>query len=256
MTLHAMIKNWIPQRWRASYYMTALVQRRTGLRVRTGPFQGMRYGRNAFASVYLPKLLGIYERELHATVERVCALQPDRIIDIGAAEGYYAVGLARRNTQAEVIAFETTADARAALGEMAQLNEVAGRIEIRGKCETESLAAALEGSQRPLIVCDVEGYELTLLDPDRIPALGRAYLLIELHDFVDPQLSSIIRERFQDSHQVEQIWQSQRSFEDEFPYDNFYTQYVPKVHLRWVVDEFRPAHMSWLWLAPSGYSKV
>ena len=67
------------------------------------------------AHIHIPKLLGVYERELNPYIEQACALNFPLIVDVGAAEGYYAVGMALRNPSARVIAFEMDARAREAL---------------------------------------------------------------------------------------------------------------------------------------------
>src|SRR5438128_2544282 len=116
----------------------------------------MRYILGSVGSAYVPKLLGIYERELNPYVEQACLLNFPLIIDVGAAEGYYAIGMALRNPNARVIAFEMEQKGRAALQEMAELNNVMSRVEIRGKCAPEDLAQILATSDRALIFCDAE----------------------------------------------------------------------------------------------------
>jgi hypothetical protein len=110
----------IPARFRPIGYLEHLVHARTGGRVRCGPFAGMRYIQGSVGSAYVPKLLGIYERELTTYMEEACALEFPLIADIGAAEGYYAVGMALRNPNARVIAFEMEQKGRAALKELAR----------------------------------------------------------------------------------------------------------------------------------------
>ena len=69
--------------------------RQIGQKVQMGPFAGMEFLSNVLEGCYIPKLLGTYEMELHPTWIRLRQLRKYRtIIDIGAAEGYYAVGLA------------------------------------------------------------------------------------------------------------------------------------------------------------------
>jgi hypothetical protein len=153
-----LLRKIVPERFRPIGYLTRLTQERTGCQVRSGFFVGMRYGSNSVGSAYLPKLLGIYERELAAQVESICAGEPGLIVDVGAAEGYYAIGLARRNPQTRVVAFEMEPRGQSALREMAGLNGVANRVEVKGKCEAEDLAAALGDTQGAVVVCDVEGY--------------------------------------------------------------------------------------------------
>eukprot|EP01031_Cornospumella_fuschlensis_P050377 gene50377-61632_t len=153
------LRSVIPKRFRPIGYLEHLVRKRTGGRVLAGPFVGMRYIEGSVGSAYVPKLLGIYERELNRCVEEACALDVPLIVDIGAAEGYYAVGLAMRNPGAKVVAFEMESEGRALLKEMAEINEVEQRLSIRGRCEPADLQDALFGAERSIVVCDVEGYE-------------------------------------------------------------------------------------------------
>jgi hypothetical protein len=243
------IRKVIPKRFRPIGYLEHLVSSQTGGCVDKGPFAGMRYIRGAVGSAYVPKLLGIYERELNPRIEQACMLNFPLIIDIGAAEGYYAIGLARRNPTARIIAFEMEQRGRDALEEMASLNDVASRVDIRGKCESGDLKAALRGSEHSLIICDVEGYEEVLLDPDAIPELRLAYLLVEMHDFIHPGVTERITERFRETHEVHRIWQETRSRSD-LPYRTFGTAILPRSYLRWAVSEWRPTQMSWLWMEP------
>src|SRR5919106_5511514 len=69
-----------------------------GLTVRSGPFAGLRYvdaavGAPDRADCLPAKLLGSYERELHHAVERQLEVGFSTIVNVGAAEGYYALGL-------------------------------------------------------------------------------------------------------------------------------------------------------------------
>src|SRR5262249_14226318 len=152
----------------------------------------------AVNSAYLPKLLGTYERELVPIIEQACRCRPSLIIDIGAAEGYYAVGLARRNPQAMVVAFERDPVARVALERTCLLNGVQGRIEICGKCGTEELGAILnraanEHSSKVFVMCDIEGDEKLLLHPLAISGLRRVNLLVETHEFVHAGITEELR---------------------------------------------------------------
>src|SRR2546421_3493323 len=89
-----------------------------------GPFKGMRY---LDAAGHLPKVLGAFENELNGAIEQLCALGPDVILNIGSAEGFYAVGLARRLPQTKVIAYDIAKLPRYRLAKLARLNNLAGR---------------------------------------------------------------------------------------------------------------------------------
>jgi Met-10+ like-protein len=186
-------------------------------RVSQGPFRGMRYIALAYCSEVLPKLVGTYERELVPALEMICRSDCDRIVDVGAAEGYYAVGMALRNPRARVVAFEINPSARHYLRRLARRNGVSGRIAIRGGCTVESLDDSLAGSRRPAVICDCEGAEDRLLRPDRVEPLRRAFIVVETHDGLetsDGVLEGITRrlhERFAATHDIEVIASRARS---------------------------------------------
>lgn len=247
--LGTLFRKIIPASWRPVRYLENLTRARVEGRVLAGPFAGMRYIHTSVGSAYIPKLLGIYEKELAAAVDAACGLEPDTIIDVGAAEGYYAVGLALRNPAVRITAFEMQAEGRQALEEMVELNAVAERVQVLGKCEPADLQKALANTARPLVVCDVESYELTLLDPVAVPALCSAHILVELHDFLHRGLAETLEPRFSATHRVTRIWQEEREAK-EFPFATWYTRLLPKSYLRWAVNEWRPERMSWFWMEP------
>jgi hypothetical protein len=164
-----------------------------GLTVTGGPFAGLTYP-DATASSLVPKLLGTYERELHAAVEDLIRSGPAHIVNVGAADGYYAVGLARRCPGATVQAFEADAGERDLLARVARANGAA--VEIGGLASAADLQALPDGT---LVVMDCEGCERALLQP---AALRTATILVELHDFLEPGVSDVIVERFRATHHV------------------------------------------------------
>ena len=248
--LFNILRRYIPERLRPSGYLTYLVQSRTSCSVRKGPFVGMRYLNFSIGSSYIPKLLGIYERELVSQIEEAIMRHPILVVDIGAAEGYYAVGFALRLTGTKVIAFEMEAQGQKAVRDMALLNSVGNRIEVYGKCEPADLAACLGHESRAVVVCDVEGYEDILLDPILVPALRNVAILVELHDSVVPGVTNTLLNRFSGSHQITQIWQEPRQVED-FPWRTIGTILLPSSYMDWAVSEWRSVRMAWLWMVPN-----
>lgn len=230
-------------------YTTRLVARNTNYIVRSGPFRGMKYIRQSHASVLAPKLLGIYERELHEVIEKVISYPFETIVDIGAAEGYYCAGLALRMKKTKFIAFEMSDSSRTLIQELASLNQVADRITIRGACTIEELNSVLDPSDLTLVICDVEGAESYLLDPLRVPALRSASILVELHDFVVEGLSDVIRSRFEVTHHIEQIFAEVRNRND-FPFQSVLTKCFD-CYPTFAVSDCRPRGMSWYWMQPN-----
>ncbi len=210
----------------------------------------MSYITSAFCSEILPKIVGTYEQELNPAIEAICEAGCDRIIDIGAAEGYYAVGLALRNPEARIIGFEMNASARYYLQRLAKLNEVSERIELQGLCDPDSLARAMEGAEKPAVVCDCEGAEDLLLRPDRIEPLRRSYLLVETHDGLENDgvrlegITDRLSERFAPTHEVKRIASTDRS-ESDLPTG---IHLAPDLAAE-AMDEGRP-WAQWLFLSP------
>jgi hypothetical protein len=155
--------------------------RRLGDTVLHGPFSGLRYPEASGVSTdRVRKLLGAYEAELHAVLEEICDRPYRTVVNIGAAEGYYAVGLAYRLPSVTVVAFERDAGARRSLQQLAELNGVASRVQIGGYCTLNALAECPLGTGT-LIVSDCEGCEYDLLQPGALPGLVSCDFLVELH---------------------------------------------------------------------------
>lgn len=219
------------------------------LTVRHGPFAGMRYPEpTALGSALFPKLLGSYERELADVLAVACDQPYSEVVDIGCAEGYYAIGFAMRFPRASIWAFDIDQRATALCQRMATLNGVADRFVVGSACSAETLAA-LPLTTRPLIICDCEGYEAALFADAPTAALRRSALLIESHDFIDITISSRLRQCFGASHvitiipSIDDIKKAQTYIYEELaPYD-LRTR-------RLLLGEHRPAIMEWLWMTP------
>jgi predicted O-methyltransferase YrrM len=167
------------------------------------------------------------------------------VIDIGAAEGYYAVGLAWRMPTTQVTAFEARQDCQAHLLALAELNNVADRIRIHGFCTPELLSDALATDLSTLVFCDCEGGERDLLDPVRIAALRRADILVELHDFLSPGVAELIRARFSATHEVIPIAAAPRS-QDDWPSS---LSAIPQDWRRAAMEEDRAPGQAWFFLS-------
>ncbi len=215
----------------------------TGGVVAGGPFAGLHYIRSWRGAAFAQKLLGTYEKELWPAVEAICQHDYRTVIDIGAAEGYYVCGLAQRLPGARVKAFEADESWHGATRQIAALNGLDGRIELFGLCTVESLRQALAGAGECLVVCDAEGAEFELLDPERVPELRGADLLVEVHPEAVPDLSAILAGRFAATHSAEAIATVARSM-DDLPRGVVLERDVALE----AMDEGRGRPMSWLWM--------
>lgn len=248
-SISRLAKRILPYNFRPYAYLEGLVKKRTGLCVQRGPFSGLKYVERSVGSTLMPKLLGIYERELIPAVEEIIAGGFERVIDIGAAEGYYTIGLAQRIPGVLVHAYEMNEQGRTLLSQMATLNGVSERVLVHGRCEPDDLRACLSAEGRTAVICDAEGHESVLLDPEQVPLLARAHILVEMHELFLPGVTETIRSRFAATHEITQIWETDREA-SEFLYRTLLTPLLPSVYLRRAVSELRPDRMYWFWMRP------
>jgi hypothetical protein len=220
--------------------------RRNGLEVRRGPFCGMRYtaGLERSSGDLVAKLAGTYERELHPILTDWIVAKHAHIIDVGCAEGYYAVGFAYAMKDSTVHAFDIDPVARARCAELSQLNGVHERLRILGACELSALSAFPE--RGVALLSDCEGYERILLDPVAAPRLTGWPILVELHEFIDESITETIRARFGDSHEIDIIEGEGRDQDARLPELAFMSQRQRAA----VLGERRPGPMRWAHLRP------
>lgn len=212
--------------------------------VQNGPFRGMKYTSQSYGSSLLPKLIGTYESELHPAIEELLRNDYSTIIDIGCAEGYYAVGLGMRCPRAQVFAFDTAPSARQLCTQLAEINGIANRIHIDGFCDGAKLAS-LCNARRALVISDCEGYEYLLFTEDVVPALSRHDLIIEAHDFINIEITSKLRERFSLTHEIESI-KSTDDIQKAHTYQSDLLRPFDTITRKLILAERRPAIMEWL----------
>ncbi len=247
----ALLRPVIPLRYRPQAIFDHFVERATGDVVRGGPFAGMKYIDEARQQIrLLPRLLGTYEIELWEPLEQAIDRRYPRIVNVGAGEGYYVVGLARAIPGAKIVAFEDNQERQDLIRKMVEHNGVTDRVAVHGRCEVADLREAVGGDEDCLVVMDVEGAEMTLLDPEVAPRLARCAMLVEIHDFVDENLSSVIRSRFAPTHDIVEIDQRARTLAD-FPLRTPLGsgRLLSKRYVK-AMDEGRPARMNWFSMMP------
>ena len=168
-----------------------------------GPFRGVKYPPAAYASCRFEKIIGAYEHEIHGLIDRLAATKSyQTIVNVGAAEGYFGVGLARLFPTAKVLCYDAKADERSRCKAVVQCNDVGDRIEILGRCEASDLAA-LQPKSPTLVWMDIDTGERQVLDPALVPWLKTADVFVELHDCLEAGLSDLIRSRFEKTHRIE-----------------------------------------------------
>ena len=223
-------------------------------RVVAGPFSGMRISLSPLSRRHLlGYILGSQERELHEVVERIIERGYRSIVNVGAADGYYAIGLALRLPEARVEAFEQLPEFHPQIERSARANGVAARIKLHGACDAAELRQSLrQAGPRPLVLIDIEGGEKGLLDLEAVPELRQADLLVETHDAFVPQVTETLIERFWRTHDVE-CYTAQPRILADFPADflPLFRRRFPRLAVD-LMDERRTGVQRWLFLTAKG----
>jgi hypothetical protein len=181
-----------------------------------GPFRGLVYpAPEHWASCRFEKIFGIYEFELYPALEALLASEKKytSVVVIGAAEGFYVAGMARRLHGVRVFAFEPLPQRVDVMRKLLEINDVADQVTIEGFCNPDILNKTDFGDT-PLVICDVDGYEDVIMSVEDVPMLARADIILELHDFIIANVSEKVRKRFAATHDIEVISVSSPAYED------------------------------------------
>jgi hypothetical protein len=213
----------------------------------SGPFKGMKYINETVWGPIEPKWFGTYESEIHAAVQKILKKQYDTVIDVGSAEGYYSVGLAWKMPKSEVLSYEVDPWSRLQQRRLAAMNNVSN-LRVFGRCTHKEIDK--RSRKKTLIICDIEGFEMELLNPEMASSLRYSDCLVELHHFQEismTKMEEIFNERFSGSHVIERYPMILRdcSMIPEF------LDLALQVDVE-LLDERRGMKQVWLWMSSRG----
>jgi len=202
-----------------------------------GPFRGTRMSLKTSWNTPLCLLIGAYEKELHPIWNALNPAQVSTAWVIGAAEGYYACGVARK-WNARVSAYEASEISREVLRKNIGLNGVSEKVKVLGKCEPAEFESNLKLQPPNLILCDIEGGEDFLFTEKILGLLSKTILIVELHPpyGLRSRIKSLLP-----THEVQIIEPVQRTLAD-YPYQDWIPE---ETKLNWL-NEGRPFSTPWL----------
>jgi hypothetical protein len=153
--------------------------------VQYGPFKGLKLSSETWwgSADRASMLLGLYEKEVLDSLQNI-SKKNTTFIDLGAADGYYGIGVLVNNLFEKSICYEISEEGRKTIKDNAHLNNVLHKVEIRGIAKknfyNELPSKVLSNS---VLLIDIEGAEFELLDKSTFNAFSNSIIFIELHDW-------------------------------------------------------------------------
>jgi 2-polyprenyl-3-methyl-5-hydroxy-6-metoxy-1,4-benzoquinol methylase len=212
--------------------------------VKNGPFKGMVYNAPySICSSFYPKLMGCYEKELWDIIYDACCTEYSAIIDVGCAEGYYAIGFAFTRPNAKIYAYDINQTAIDFCASMAEANGVEVKF---GECFEQGTVLQLDLGEKAFFILDCEGYEVELIDREFVSQMAKHDFLIEVHEMNrNVGLLGKLIEAFDGTHRVE-IIKTVADIDKVHEYRFPELEVFDSVDRLKILTEDRPSPMRWI----------
>ena len=153
--------------------------------VKYGPFSGLVFSKSSWwgLSNRSTMLLGLYEKEVLESIQNIPS-KYNTFIDLGAADGYYGVGVLVNNIFEKSYCYELSEAGRKTIKINSMLNNVSDRVIIRGvACNNFYQDIPIDIRNRSVLFIDIEGAEFDLCDQPMFKAFANSIIFIELHEW-------------------------------------------------------------------------
>lgn len=158
---------------------------RFGSQVKYGPFRGLKLSKATWwgTTDRAGMLLGLYEQEVLSALASVPVRYRRSFIELGAADGYYAVGVLVNDLFERSYCFEISERGQKAIAANAALNGVSSRVQIHGVAEADFHTALPESATgNSVLLIDIEGAEFDVLTAKTFERFANSVIIVELHD--------------------------------------------------------------------------
>lgn len=167
-------------------------------KVLSGIFEGMIFHEECVRHSIIPMQLGIYESSLYPFLLQIAGGVNTTFIDIGAADGYFAVGMLYIGCK-KTIAFDISVEMQMRVKKLAAINNLDSKCTTKGVCTSEELDNLLKNitnqDEKICVLLDIEGFECELLNKSHLMNKNVSFV-IETHP--DDVTSSFVKSRFYD----------------------------------------------------------
>ena len=156
-----------------------------GSTVQYGPFKGMQISKKKSWELeygLITKILGTYEEQILNILIKF-SKKNNTFIDIGAADGFYVVGMAYKNIFRNIYAFEINRQSQEVIKLNSKLNKCKKNIYIDSEASYLKLKKIIKLRKKCTILIDIEGGEFDLLSIKVLELLKNCNIVCELHLF-------------------------------------------------------------------------
>jgi hypothetical protein len=193
-------------------------------------------------------LLGLYEFEI---VEAIFSkpITQRIFIDVGAADGYFALGALVSGEFDKAYCFELSKKSQRVIRENARLNNISSEMFIFGAADEHSfLRLPKDDLENSVILIDIEGAEFNILNENVLNKLKKSIVIVELHEWLiadgASKLSTFIRS-------AETLFDISYISEEGRNPNGIKELTLMSDDERWLIcSEGRPRVMSWIRLDP------
>lgn len=212
-----------------------VVFKKSNGQVQSGLFKNLKLKKR---SDLYSKILGIYENQLHIYIKDAISKKPNLLINIGCGDGYYGLGISKIIPEIKSILVDINEDELNNCKENCLLNNLKN-IEFKNSISNNELKNLYENNNNIFFIIDAEGAEANLLEIDE--NFTNSNFLIECHDFIVPNITELLKNKFMFSHKIYEITDCQKTIDLEY-LDLSLDQKI------FFQSEGRPGIMKWLYL--------
>jgi hypothetical protein len=227
-------------KWRSVLIQNTVIKHQ-GTIIHQGPFAGLNFLDQSAEGCHIAKLLGCYEQPLQPFIYEAIKRNYHTLLNIGCAEGFYAVGMARNMPDTRIMAYDINPKAQETCKLLAKKNSVDHLVSVNALFEPKDFEQY--GQNKTLILCDIEGNEAELLDPEIAPALKTMDLIVESHEVLIPGITKRLIQRFQQSHQITLVQDNGQRQLDPIPEWFYQLNHLDQLLAVW---EWRTGPTPWL----------
>ena len=230
-------------------YLFKEIEKITNCEVASGLYKKTKFIKSS--NYFLAKsaqLLGFYEKEIQ---EKIFELKNKKnlnyFINLGAGEGFHAVGSMTKKIFKKCITFEMNKENKISIKDNFRINNI-NSYEIFDIADVYFLNKIKDKIElnKSLFLFDIEGEEFSVLTEKNLEILKNSYLIIEFHDFYsDKETVANFIQRLKNIYKLEYVKTGNRNFSGLSILDKFNDDE------KWLMmSESRPSTMRWIICEP------